>query len=360
MTLHPTITPRPGVLDISPYVGGESEAKGANRVFKLSANENPLGPSVQAIEAFRATGETLGLYPDGGHLALRQAIAEVHGIEPERIVCGSGSDEIISLLCKAYSGPGDEVLYSRHGFLMYAISGLAAGATPVTAPETDLTADIDALIAAMTYRTRLVFLANPNNPTGTMVPMAEVERLADAIPPRALLVLDSAYAEYVEGYDGGIALVRARENVVMTRTFSKIYGLGSQRLGWGYAPEHVVDVLNRVRGPFNVTSGALAAGEAAMRDQDWIAHCRAENAKWRAWLAEELAALGIATAQSFGNFVLAKIGEGAAACHDHLAVRGVLVRRMDGYGLAPHLRISIGDEEGCRAVIEGVRDWQSQ
>ena len=235
MSGHPTIAPRPGVLEIAPYQGGESTVAGANKVYKLSSNENPFGPSPKAREAYQALAGDLALYPDGGHGELRTAIARVHGLEAERIVCGAGSDELIALLCKAYAGVGDEVLYSQHGFLMYKLSALAAGATPVTAPEHALTADVDALIGAMTAQTRLVFLANPNNPTGTMIPEAEVARLAEALPPQALLVLDAAYAEYVRGpeQDGGAGLVRARDNVVMLRTFSKIHGLAALATGLG-------------------------------------------------------------------------------------------------------------------------------
>ncbi|MEM6905828.1 MAG: histidinol-phosphate transaminase, partial [Pseudomonadota bacterium] len=275
---QPAIQPRPGILEIAPYVGGAAHAEGVAKVHKLSSNENPLGPSPLAKAAYTAAGRHLELYPDGGHEALRRAIGEVYDLPPEQLVCGSGSDEIIALLCRAYAGQGDEVLYSAHGFLMYKLSALSSGATPVTAPERALTTDVDALIAAMTERTRLVFVANPNNPTGTMVSDAEIERLADALPPQAMLVIDSAYAEYVPGSDGGAGLVAARENVVMTRTFSKIYGLGALRLGWAYAPAHVIDVMNRVRGPFNVTAPALAAGEAAIRDQGWVAACVEANA----------------------------------------------------------------------------------
>jgi histidinol-phosphate aminotransferase len=359
MTAHPTIAPRPGVLEIAPYVGGESNAPGANRVIKLSSNENPLGPSTKAMDAYIAGVKGLALYPDGGHLALRQAIAGTHGLEADRIVCGAGSDELIALLCKAYAGAGDEVLYSQHGFLMYKLSALAAGATPVTAPERDLTTDVDALIAGLNERTKLVFVANPNNPTGTMVAEAELARLADALPPQALLVLDAAYAEYVRGpgWDGGAGLVRARNNVVMTRTFSKIHGLAALRLGWAYAPEHVIDVLNRVRGPFNVTATALAAGEAAIRDVEYVEHCAVTNEVWRDWLAKEIGAAGFAVTPSHGNFILVDTGGRAAEADKHLKSRGLIVRRMEGYGLPDHLRISIGDEEGCRAVAQALQDF---
>jgi histidinol-phosphate aminotransferase len=325
-------------------------------VIKLSSNENPLGPSPKAFDAYVAAVKGLALYPDGGHLGLRQAIAEVHGLEAERIVCGAGSDELIALLCKAYAGAGDEVLYTQHGFLMYRLSALAAGANPVTAPERDLTTDVDALIAALTERTRLVFVANPNNPTGTMVDDAALARLADALPPQALLVLDAAYAEYVRvpGHDGGIGLVRARDNVVMTRTFSKIYGLASLRLGWAYAPAHVIDVMNRVRGPFNVTAPALAAGEAAIRDGAYMDHCAVTNEVWRDWLTKETRAAGFGVTPSHGNFILVDTGGRAAAVDAHLKARGLIVRRMDGYGLPGHLRVSIGDEEACRAVAQAL------
>ncbi|MBK0399649.1 histidinol-phosphate transaminase [Limibaculum sp. M0105] len=362
MSAHPTIRPRPGVMEIAPYVGGKSHAAGANRTIKLSSNENPLGPSPAARAAYAASADGLALYPDGSAVALRAAIAETHGLEAGRIVCGAGSDELIALLCKAYSGPGDEVLYSQHGFLMYRLSALAAGATPVVAPEAELTTDVDALIRELTPRTRLVFLANPNNPTGTMVDAGALARLAEALPPAALLVLDAAYAEYVrdQGYDGGVGLVRARDNVVMTRTFSKIHGLAALRLGWAYAPEHVVDVLNRVRGPFNVSAPALAAGEAAIRDREYVDHCAIQNEVWRDWLAKELAAAGLKAVPSSANFLLVEIGPSAPAADEYLQLRGIVVRRMEGYGLPHHLRISVGDEAACRAVAGAMRAFVAE
>ena len=358
MTAHPSIRPRPGVLEIKPSVGGESSVAGANRVIKLSSNENPLGPSPKAFDAYIDAAKGLAVYPDGGHLALRRAIAEVHGIESGRIVCGAGSDELIALLCKAYAGPGDEVLHSAHGFLMYRLSAMTAGATPVAAPERALTADVDALIAALTERTRLVFLANPNNPTGTRVAAGELERLAAALPPQALLVVDAAYAEYVReaGHDGGIGLVEARDNVVMTRTFSKIYGLAALRLGWAYAPEHVIDVLNRVRGPFNVTGPALACGEAAVRDRDYVEHCAVTNEAWRDWLAKELREAGFPVTPSDANFLLVATGARTADADAWLKGRGLIARRVEAYGLPGHIRITVGDENACRAVAEAMRE----
>ncbi|MEM6487918.1 MAG: histidinol-phosphate transaminase [Pseudomonadota bacterium] len=352
---HPRIRPQPGVMAIDPYVGGASAAPGANgRIFKLSSNENPLGPSPAAVEAVRTVADKMAAYPDGGAEALRRAIAKAHGLDAARIVCGAGSDEIIAMLCQAYAGPGDEVLSSQHAFLMYRLSALAAGAGYVAAPDEGLTTDIDAVIERLSQRTRLVFIADPNNPTGTMVGRAALTRLAEALPPQALLVIDGAYAEYVRtaGEDGGLGLVAERDNVVVTRTFSKIHGLAALRLGWAYAPAHVVDVLNRVRGPFNVSTPALAAGQAAIADREWIDHCAVSNEAWRAWLAGELTRAGFAVVPSHANFLLVEAGERTGALDAFLRTRGVIVRAMGGYGLPGHLRITVGDEAGCRAVAD--------
>lgn len=356
MTTHSSIRPRPGILDIAPYVGGAATIEGANRSIKLSANENPAGPSDKAVAAYRGYADKLALYPES-HVPLSLAIADVHGLQADRIVLGNGSDELIALLTKAYAGEGDEVLFSAHGFLMYRLSAMACGATPVSAPEREFTTDVDAMIAALTDRTRLVFVANPNNPTGTLIDGAALARLADALPPAALLVVDAAYGEYLRPADGDGAaeLVRRRDNVVMTRTFSKIYGLAALRLGWCYAPDHVVSVLHRVRGPFNVTAPALAVGEAAVRDQTYVEHCRITNEVWREWLAREIGDAGLPVVPSKGNFLLVEGGDRVAALDDHLKARGLIARRVEAYGLPRHIRISVGDEEACKLVAEAIR-----
>jgi len=356
---HETIIPQPGIMQITPYVAGKSAAYGGNRVTKLSSNENPLGPSEAAKAAYIEAAQSLEIYPSSDHASLRAAIASVHSLDAGRIICGAGSDEIISLLCNTYAGPGDEVLHTEHGFAMYAISARAAGATPVVASESSRHADVDALLAACTEHTRLVFLANPNNPTGTMILASEVERLAESLPPQALLVLDGAYAEFVEGFDGHAALVETRDNVVMTRTFSKIYGLGGARVGWGYGPAHVIDALNRVRGPFNVSAAALAAAEAAVQDGAYTGHCRTENAKWRAWLRASLAEIGISSDQSHANFILPRFADSATAdaADTFLQSRGLVVRAVAGYGLPAFLRITVGDEIACRAVASALADF---
>jgi len=350
------IRPQPGIMEIAPYEGGQATVEGVSDVIKLSSNENPFGPCAAAIEAYGRAAHQLHRYPATDHRALRATIGQVHGLDPDRIICGVGSDEIISLLCQAYAGPGDEVLHTEHGFAMYRISALAAGATPVEAPERERVTDVDALLAACTDRTRLVFIANPNNPTGTMIGGNELARLADGLPPRAILVLDGAYAEYVEGFDGGAGLVEARDNVVMTRTFSKMYGLGGLRIGWGYGPRAIIDVLNRIRGPFNLSQSQLATAEAAMRDRDHVAKCRAENSRLRAWLAEALAEQGVPSDTSCANFILARFADRAEAeaCDDYLKSRGLIVRRVAGYKLPNCLRITIGDEASCRQVAHAV------
>jgi histidinol-phosphate aminotransferase len=356
---HPFIRPQPGILDIALYVGGESKLAGHKRVLKLSSNENPFGPSPAAREAFVAAAPDLHLYPDSGHAGLRGAIGESHRLDPARIICGAGSDEIIAFLCQCYAAPGDEVLHTEHGFGMYRISALAAGATPVEVPEAERRTDVDAILAACTERTRLVFIANPNNPTGTMIGAEEVARLAAGLPPQVLLVLDGAYAEFVPGFDGSAGLIAARDNVVMTRTFSKIHGLGGLRIGWGYGPAHVIDALNRVRGPFNLSGPAIAAAEAAVRDTAYADTCREENIHNRDALAEELAAIGVPSDPSSANFILARFRSAAEAeaCDRHLRASGIIVRRVAGYKLPAALRITVGDGEACDQVASAVANF---
>lgn len=352
---------RPGIMDIAPYVGGAATAPGANRIIRLASNENPLGPSPSAVAAYRDLAGELHRYPDGSATALREAIAELEGLEAERIVCGAGSDELISLLVRAYAGPGDEVLYSAHGFLMYAIAARSVGASPMAAPEKDLTADVDSLLARVTPRTRVLFLANPNNPTGSYLSRTEVARLHAGLPSDVLLVIDGAYAEYadVPDYDDGVSLAREHHNVVMIRTFSKIYGLPSLRLGWAYGPSDVIGVLNRVRGPFNVSQAALAAGRAAVADQDHVARSKAHNAACRAHLIEALTAIGLDPKPSLGNFLLVRFPEGAAAASNALAAlkqQGILLRDMNAYGLPDCLRMTVGTDEEAEACIEALKE----
>ena len=354
------IRPQPGILDIALYQGGQSALPGQREAIKLSSNENPHGPSDRAVEAFRRAGHTLHRYPSTDHAGLRSAIGAVHGIDPERVICGAGSDEVIAFLCQAYAGPGDEVVYPAHGFLMYRISALGAGATPVTAPEADRRVDVDALLAACTPRTRLVFLANPANPTGTVISPADLERLADGLPERALLVIDGAYAEYARADDGALRLATDRENVVTTRTFSKAYGLGGLRIGWGYGPRAVIDVLNRLRGPFNLSTAQQDAAEAALGDRAHLERCVAENARLRTWLTAALNEIGVPCDDSDANFVLARFADEdeAAACDAHLKSEGLIVRRVTSYGLPDCLRITVGDEPACRRVLHAIAQFR--
>jgi histidinol-phosphate aminotransferase len=354
----PAPEPRPGILDIAAYVGGASKAPGAARIIKLSSNEGAFGPSPKAIEAYHACAATMHRYPDGHSEALREAIGRHNGLDPARIVCGAGSDELLILLVRCFAGPGDEVLYNRHGFLIYPIAAQSVGATPVVAPERELRADVDALLAAVTPRTKLVMLANPNNPTGSYLATEELRRLHRGLPENVLLVIDSAYAEYVvrNDYAPGAGLVTEFDNVVMTRTFSKIYGLAALRLGWAYCPAAIADLLNRVRGPFNVATPAMQAGLAALEDQKFIEMSRQHNETWRNWLAEQLTRLGVHVEPSVANFVLVRLAQDGKhsvdAAFDALAKDGILTRKVLSYGLPQHLRITIGKEDEMRLLVD--------
>lgn len=354
------ITPQPGIMEIALYVGGASHVDGVSDVVKLSSNENPYGPSPVSVEALRRASFELHRYPSTDHAELRAAIAEIHGVEADNLICGVGSDEVLQFIAQSFSGPGDEVIYTEHGFSMYPILAHAAGATPVKVPENERVVDVDAILAACTEKTRIVFIANPANPTGTMIDLDECARLADGLPEGTLLVLDGAYAEFVEGYDGGAKLVETRENVIMTRTFSKIYGLGGLRIGWGYAPRAIIDVLNRVRQPFNLSNTQLAAAEAAVRDTAYTEKCRTDNARLRAWLAEALETHGVPSDPSETNFLLARFKDEAeaSACDEYLKSQGLIVRKVGGYGLPNCLRITIGDEPACRRVAHAIGQFK--
>jgi histidinol-phosphate aminotransferase len=358
--MTPRIEPQPGIMEICPYQGGASQIEGISEVTKLSSNENPFGPGEKAREAFAKSGHALHRYPSSDHADLRAAIAQVHGLEADRIICGAGSDEIISLLCQAYAGPGNEVIHTEHGFAMYRISALAAGATPVKVAERDRVVDVDAILAGCSDRTRLVFIANPANPTGTMIGGNEVARLASGLPDQAILVLDGAYCEYVDGFDGGASMVARRDNVVMTRTFSKLYGLGGLRVGWGYGPAEIIDALNRIRGPFNLSQTQQETARAAVLDREHVEKCRAENSRMRVWMSEALAELGVPSDVSCANFILARFADQAEAeaCDDYLRQQGLIVRRVAGYGLPNCLRITVGDEASCRQVVHAVATFR--
>ena len=360
----PFISPRPGIMDIEPYVPGKGaikDSKGGNKdVIKLSSNEGAFGPSPKALAALTDSAQSMNRYPDGSASALINAIGKRFGLDPARIVCGAGSDEILSLLAYSYAGPGDEVLYTEHGFLMYPIAAKAAGATPVAAGETNLTTDVDKLLAAVTDKTKIVFLANPNNPTGTYIDGASLQRLRAGLPENVLLVIDAAYAEFVsrDDYTPGFEIVDQGNNTVMTRTFSKIFALGGLRLGWAYMPAEIADVINRVRGPFNVSSVAQAAGIATLEDTEFFNKSREHNIEWIEKTQNALRDMGIETTNSVGNFVLAQFngenGKTAEAADKFLRDNSIIVRQMDAYGLANCLRISIGAADEIQACIDAL------
>ena len=365
MPASPSIRPEPtpGILDIAAYVPGRDKATSDVPTIKLSSNETPLGPSPEAIEAFRAAADHLAIYPDGAASALKAAIAETQGLNPERIIVGNGSDEILGLVCQCFLGPGDEGIHTEHGFLVYNIQIKAAGAKPVVVPETDLTANVDAILDAVSERTRVVFLANPNNPTGTYLPHDEVRRLHVGLRPDILLVLDGAYAEYVRrnDYSGGMELAAETENVLATRTFSKIHGLAALRIGWAFGAPHLIDAMNRVRGPFNVNAAAIAAGAAAIRDRAHMERAVAHNDEWLPRLRDELGALGLSVTPSVANFVLIHFpdeeGRRAADADAFLLSRGYVLRQVAGYGLPNALRMTIGSDAANEGVIEALREF---
>lgn len=350
-------TPLPHVAALSPYIAGKSGDKG-QRVIKLSSNESNFGPSPKAIEALQKGLRGLHRYPDGSHADLREALGEVHGITPKRILCGNGSDELISLLLHCYCAPGDNIVYSEHGFLMYSIYAQGFGVEAIAAKEVALTAHVDNLLTAVTDRTKIVFLANPNNPTGSMLPRGEIERLHAALPPQVLLVIDAAYAEYPEGdaYEDGQALAETHANVVMLRTFSKCYALAALRLGWMVASEAVINAVGRVRSPFNVNALALAAGTAATRDQSHIAEVVALTREFRNDTATALADAGIIVHPSHTNFLLLEFSTSgnktASDANRYLTEQGVILREVANYGLPHCLRMSIGLGVENAAVVD--------
>lgn len=355
--------PKPGILDIDPYVPGESKLPAGIKPIKLSSNETPLGPSPKAIAALREAAGELERYPDGAATALREAIAGRYGLNPARIVCGAGSDELLTMLAHAYLGPGDEAIFSEHGFLLYRIIVLANGAKPVVAPERDYRTDIEEILKRVSERTKVVFLANPNNPTGTYISFDAVRSLRARLPSHVLLVLDAAYAEYVRrnDYEAGIELVATTPNTVMTRTFSKIHGLAGLRLGWAYCPEAVADVLNRIRGPFNVSVPAMAAGAASIADKTHEEASAVHNERWLSWLTAELEKLGLEVTPSVANFILVHFakdgGKTADAADKFLKQRAIIVRKVGAYGLPDCLRVTIGTEADNRAVAAALADF---
>ena len=355
--------PRPEILAIDPYVPGKSRVPGLARVHKLSSNESPLGPSPKAIEAVRALADSLELYPDGASTALREAIGRRYGLDSSRIICGNGSDELLSLLAHVFLHPGEEGLYSQYGFLTYPICIRAAGGIPVVAEETDRTVSVDAILKKVSARTKIVYLANPNNPTGTYIPFSEVKRLHSGLPAHTLLVIDAAYAEYVtrNDYAAGLELAATADNVVMTRTFSKIHGLAALRIGWAYGSAHIVDALNRVRGPFNVNGAAQAASVASLGDAAHIEGAIAHNARWLPWLSEAITQLGIEVTPSVGNFLLLTFPKQscrtAADADAFLSARGFILRAVAAYGLPDSLRLTVGGEEANKGVVAALAEF---
>jgi len=354
--------PKSWISEIHAYVPGKSAGADGRPLIKLSANENPLGTSPAALAA-RAQAVAPARYPDPDSKDLRAAIGALHGIDPALVVMGTGSDELLHIAAQGYAGPGDEVIYVRYGFSVYDIAARRCGAVPVIAPDADYGTDVDALLALVTNRTRVVFVANPNNPTGSFLPQGEIARLHAGLPSDVLLVIDQAYAEYIapEDDDGALALAAAHSNVLVTRTFSKIYGLAGERIGWATGTQAIIDTLNRIRGPFNVSNSGQAMALAAARDQDFVIHAREHNARERARFVAALESMGnhgLRPLPSEANFVLI-LFEGkltAEVAYNGLAEAGYIVRWLPNQGLAQALRITIGTAEQMDEIARHLRD----
>jgi len=357
------LQPRPGLLKLAPYVQGQSTIEGVANPIKLSSNESSQGPSPAALEAYRQAGEQLNRYPDGSQTALRQAIGETFGLDSTRIICGNGSDELIQMMVRAYVGEGDEALLSENGFIMTNIHCMAQGAELVIAPERDYRVDVDALLERVTEKTRFCSIANPNNPTGTYISGKELRRLHAGLPENCLLLIDDAYAEYVteDDYEDGTALVDEFENVVMTRTFSKVYGLPSVRIGWAYCPSSVVGVVGRIRTPFNTNGPALAAAIAAVKDQAYVEEIVQHNTKWLAKISTALTEMGIEVIPSVTNFYLMRFadnsGKSGSEAATFLQSRGIIPRPAGGSD--SFLRITVGLDHENEAVLAALADYMA-
>ncbi len=362
--------PKPGTHDISPYVGGRASVPGVARAHKLSSNESPLGPSPKALAALDEAKASLSVYPEGSARLLRHAIGEFFGLDPARIVAsGGGSDAVLHLLADAYLCPGDEAIFGRHAFLVYKIATLANSARPVVVPEkhtnSGIKLDVDAMLAAVTPKTRMVFLANPNNPTGTSLNREEMARLHGGLPENVLLVIDAAYAEYVgaKDYEAGLEMARKFPNVVMTRTFSKLYGLAGLRIGWMYGPEAVCNVINRIRGPFNTSLMQQLVGIAALKDREHFWAAVRHNDQWLPWITAEIRKAGLTVDDSVANFVLIHFpaeGEKTAAKADEfLCQNGIILRPVVNYGLPCALRMSVGTEEQNRLAVSLLQQFMA-
>ena len=371
MKLSNLIKPRDGIHGISRYKGGKgSQAIGA---IKLSSNESPLGPSDKAIKAYIDSAKSLSIYPDGNSTLLKEKIAELHNINVNNIICGAGSDEILNLIAAAYLMPGDEVIFSEHAFLLYKIITLANNGTPIAAKEDGLKANIDNIISCVTKKTKIVFIANPNNPTGSYLNKNELYELRDRLPESVLLVIDGAYAEYAqeEDYIDGKSLISDAVNTVMTRTFSKVYALAALRIGWAYAPSHIIETLNKIRGPFNLSTAAINAGAAALDDQDHVKKSVDFNTEEKVNLLEEYREIMIPTTGGAANFLLLDLTnidfigfmgdqEIAENMNKYLIHNNIYVRNVVDYGLSCHLRITIGKREQNNFVLEKIREYMRQ
>ncbi len=353
--------PHPSILKISPYVGGDITPSGMIRRIALASNESALGTSPLVSAIIQQMSGQIHLYPNGGARALKEAIAQAYHLKSDQILTGTGSEELLHLIAKAYAGPGSEIIYPQYGFMVYSIATLCVGAEPVIVPQPHLKTDVDEILKRITPQTKVIFLDNPANPLGCKLSSSELGRLVENVPSHVLLVIDAAYAEYTEGedYTSGLEWVEDRPNLVVTRTFSKIYGLAGLRVGWAYTSQPIVDVINRIRAPFNVNSIAQRAAIEALEDQEWVRQARDHTSLWRSWLQEQLDRLKLNYIPGSGNFVLidfSQASKSAAEVYQELGRRGMIVRPTTPYKLPHHLRVTIGKGSEMEEFIEHLQD----
>ncbi len=356
------LTPRPGIMNIKPHMVATPSHDGSSPMVNLSSNESALGPSPRAAEAARQALQTIERYPEDGPTLLAAAIGQTFGLEPSRIVCGHGSDELLGRLARAYLNPGDELIHSVHGYLKFPNYAHAMGAIPIAAPDLNFRASVDGILSCVTGKTRMILLANPDNPTGTCLSGDEIRRLHRGLPEQVLLVLDSAYAEYVHApdYELPTALIDQSHNVVMTRTFSKVYGMAGMRLGWLYGPASVIDVLQRLGLTFPISAPAVAAGIAAVTDLAYTAHIKAYNRAQMLTFSGELRAMGLRYFESNTNFLLLDFdgqSKSAKQAYDELYRHGIAARMFNSPDYKNMLRITIGLEDEMRKAAALLRAY---
>ncbi len=359
------LNPKRGIDTINLYTGGVSKISGLENIIKLSSNESPFGPSAKVAEAYKKSSNKLSRYPELTAESLQTIIAKKHNLNPDQIICGTGSDEILIFTVLTFCSPGDEVIHAEHGFEMYPIMTKYAGAESILASEIDYKINIESVVNKITDSTKIIFIANPNNPTSTYLNRKELRSLLNLVPKRIVVVIDAAYAEFVDAqdYDKSFDLANEFENVLITRTFSKAYSLAGLRLGWGYGSKNLIDLLKKIRPPFNLPPGAIAAGIAALDDDQHLQKVVDHNSSVKSWFIKELNQLGFKAFETQTNFVFVIIPEkgkqNAGNVNNFLLSRGIAVRYLLSYGLKNAIRITLGTKTELNQTLNALKEFLS-